>query len=208
MGNDLSVVKSARASYNAVEKSGQDLEKDMKLIHYLMKHNHTSPFESVVATFEVKAPIFVFRQWMRHRTQSFNEVSARYTELKDDYYIPETQQITTQSSQNKQMKTDRVNCDAEEIKDLILKYSESSFIAYKRLLELGCPREMARAVLPMGTYSTMIVTANLLNWFKFIRLRSCEKSQYEIRVYSDSVLEFLRAVAPIACEAFEKYNND
>jgi thymidylate synthase (FAD) len=144
---------------------------------------------------------------MRHRTQSFNEVSARYTELKDDYYIPETQQITTQSSQNKQMKTDQVNCDAEEIKDLILKYSESSFIAYKRLLELGCPREMARAVLPMGTYSTMIVTANLLNWFKFIRLRSCEKSQYEIRVYSDSVLEFLRAVAPISCEAFEKYNN-
>lgn len=104
MGNDLSIVRSARVSYNADWRTGEDEGKDEKLIHYLVKNHHTSPLESVQFTFQVKAPIFVFRQWHRHRTQSYNEVSARYTELPEEFYIPAVEHIGEQSSSNKQMR--------------------------------------------------------------------------------------------------------
>src|SRR5687768_15107954 len=113
MGSDLSVVRSARVSYDAEWRTGEDEGKDAKLINYLMKNRHTSPFESVTFTFEVKAPIFVFRQWHRHRTWSFNEVSARYSELPEEFYVPAVEQITTQSTSNKQMRTDEQHPAAE-----------------------------------------------------------------------------------------------
>ncbi len=144
MGSDLSVVRSARVSYNADWRGGDDA----KLIGYLIKNRHTSPFESVVFTFEVKAPIFVFRQWHRHRTWSFNEVSARYSELPEEYYIPEVSQITTQSASNKQMRTDEIHEDAEMYQNLISLSCDHSFKVYKEMLTAGIPRELARGVLP------------------------------------------------------------
>src|SRR6266853_3464729 len=120
MGNDLSIVRSARVSYNA-DWRGQDNPydstepKDEKLISYLLRNKHTSPFESVVFTFEIKCPIFVARQWHRHRTWAYNEVSARYTELPEEYYLPEITKITTQSKDNKQMRTEEQHPNATEI---------------------------------------------------------------------------------------------
>ena len=105
MGSDLSIVRNARVSYDAEWRAGEDDGKDAKLINYLLKNRHTSPFEAVSFTFDVKAPIFVFRQWHRHRTWSFNEVSARYAALSEEFYVPEPAQITGQAASNKQMRT-------------------------------------------------------------------------------------------------------
>ena len=100
MGSDLSIVRNARVSYDAEWRAGDDDGKDAKLLNYLLKNHHTSPFESCVFTFDVRAPIFIFRQWHRHRTWSFNEISARYSELPEEFYVPELDQITTQSATN------------------------------------------------------------------------------------------------------------
>src|ERR1700686_1662122 len=106
MGSDLSIVRNARVSYDAEWRTGEDDGKDARLIDYLVKHGHTSPFEAVQFTFDVKAPIFVFRQWHRHRTWSFNEISARYAELPEEFYVPAVEQITMQHTSNKQMRTE------------------------------------------------------------------------------------------------------
>ena len=204
MGSDLSIVRAARVSYDADWREG-DEKSDAKLIGYLMKNRHTSPFESVTFTFEVKAPIFVFRQWHRHRTWSFNEISARYTELDEGYYVPELNQITTQSTSNKQMRTSEQHSDADNIASVIKAHCGISFSAYKILVAQGCPRELARSVLPVAAYSRMFATVNLLNLFRFISLRSHEHAQYEIRVYSDAMLALARSVAPVSTEAFKEY---
>lgn len=112
MGSDLSIIRSARVSYDAEWRTGEDEGKDEKLIRYLWKNNHVSPFESVTFTFEIAGPIFVIRQWQRHRW-SYNEVSARYSELPEEFYVPEPRHITTQSSNNKQMRTDEQHKNAE-----------------------------------------------------------------------------------------------
>ena len=169
MGSDLSVVRSARVSYDAEWRTGEDAGKDEKLIRYLIKNRHTSPFESATFTFEVKAPIFVFRQWHRHRTWSFNEVSARYSELPDEFYVPALGQITTQSTSNKQMRTTKINKNADVIERRIRTNNNRSFETYRYLLEDGCPRELARTVLPVGTYSHMFATVDLHNLFHFLR---------------------------------------
>ena len=119
MGSDLSIVRAARTSYDAAWRAGDDEGKDAKLIDYLVKNRHTSPLEAVVFTFEVKAPIFVFRQWHRHRTQAYSEISARYAELPEEYYIPEVSQITTQSAGNKQCRTDQEHPRSIELQDII-----------------------------------------------------------------------------------------
>ena len=204
MGSDLSIVRNARVSYDAEWRAGEDSGSDAKLINYLYKNGHNTPFESVSATFEVKAPIFVFRQWHRHRTQSYNELSARYKELPEEFYIPELEQITTQSTDNKQMRTDKQNQQANEIQLLILRQNAASFKAYHRMLKLGCPREIARSVLPVGTYSHMFATANLNNWFRFLGERLHPHAQYEIRVYADVILTALESIAPIAVRAFRE----
>ena len=204
MGSDLSVIRNARVSYDAEWRTGEDAGKDEKLINFLYANGHNTPFESATITFEIKAPIFVFRQWHRHRTQSYNELSARYKELPEEFYIPELDQITTQSSDNKQMRPNEQNFHASAIAEMIEVQNSSSFFAYHKMLELGCPREIARSVLPVGTYSHMFATMNLHNLFRFLSERLHPHAQYEIRVYAQAMLDMIRPLYPVCVEAFEK----
>lgn len=201
MGNDTSIVRSARVSYNAEPR---DDGSDEKLINYLMKNKHTSPFESVVFTFEVKAPIFVFRQWHRHRTWSFNEISARYSELPEEFYIPELATITRQSESNKQMRTQEQHPYASYFHTYINKICTKAFTQYKEFLDMGCPRELARSILPVGTYSKMFATVDLHNLFHFLRLRLHEHAQYEIRIYAEAMLKLIEEKVPVAVGAFKE----
>lgn len=205
MGSDLSIVRNARVSYDAEWRAGDDDGKDAKLLNYLLKNHHTSPFESCSFTFDVKAPIFVFRQWHRHRTWSFNEVSARYSELPEEFYVPALDQITTQSASNKQMRTNEQNKDADAIASIIRTQCKSSFAEYKYLIEKGCPRELARSVLPVGTYSHMFATVDLHNLFGFLRLRLHTHAQYEIRVYAEAMLKLVEPIVPVSVAAFREH---
>jgi thymidylate synthase (FAD) len=201
MGSDLSIVRNARVSYDAEWRTGEDDGKDAKLINYLVKNNHNTPLEAVTFTFEVKAPIFVFRQWHRHRTWSYNEISARYAELPEEFYVPELSQLTTQHTSNKQMRTDEQHPDAKMFREIMIATNKNAFGQYKTMINFGVPRELARSVLPVSTYSHMFATVNLNNLFKFIGLRSHSHAQYEIQVYSDAMLEIAREVCPIAVAA-------
>ena len=205
MGSDLSIVRNARVSYDAEWRAGEDEGKDAKLLNYLIKNKHTSPFESCVFTFEIKAPIFVLRQWHRHRTWSFNEISARYAELPEEFYVPELAQITTQSETNKQMRTDEQHPDAALIALSIDLTSSYAFATYKGLIERGCPRELARSVLPVGTYSHMFATVDLHNLMHFIKLRMHSHSQYEIRVYAEAMLKLIEPIVPYSVAAFKEH---
>lgn len=204
MGSDLSIARNARVSYDAEWRAGEDSGSDAKLINYLYSNGHNTPFEAVTFTFDVKAPIFVFRQWHRHRTQSFNELSARYRELPEEFYIPELNQITTQSTDNKQMRTNDINPEAERIRSGMTMQNKAAFHTYQKLLEIGCPRELARSVLPVATYSHMFATVNLHNLFRFLNERLHPHAQYEIRVYAEVMLELIRPIVPVAVAAFEK----
>lgn len=204
MGNDLSIVRAARVSYDADWRTGEDEGKDEKLIAYLMKNHHTSPFEAVTFTFEVKAPLFVFRQWHRHRTWSYNEVSARYSELPEEFYVPELSDITHQSESNKQMRTSQQHDNALLMQSYMRKSMMDAFALYKELLAQGCPRELARGVLPTSTYSRMFATVDLHNLFHFLRLRLHEHAQKEIRVYAEAMLELVEPVVPYAVAAFKE----
>ncbi len=194
----------ARVSYAAEWRAGEDDGKDEKLLRYLLKNHHTSPFESVQFTFEVQAPIFVFRQWHRHRTWSFNEVSARYTELDMGWYEPELDKITTQSTDNKQMRTTEQHPEAEWIAEIIKSECEQSFAFYRMLLNKGCPRELARSILPVAAYSRMFATIDLHNLFHFLRLRLHEHAQYEIRVYGEAMLKLIEPIVPVCVSAFKE----
>jgi len=204
MGQDLSVVRNARVSHDAEWRTGEDAGKDEKLIGYLYHNKHNTPFESVVFTFEVKAPIFVFRQWHRHRTWSYNEVSARYTQLPEEYYVPTAENIGVQSATNHQAR-DLVSAgrDQQDDVDLMRRSHQSAFVNYKALLEAGVPRELARTVLPVATYSRMFATVNMHNLFKFLDERLSEHAQYEIRVYAQAMLELITPIVPVAVAAWE-----
>ena len=205
MGDDLSVVRAARVSYDAAWRAGVDEKSDEKLINYLWKHKHTTPFETVVFTFEVKLPIFVWRQWVRHRTWdklSVNELSARYKELPEEYYVPKLEHIGGQSKSNKQGRTFDVKVD-EIVPNIIDQLCGNAFREYKWLLEKGVPRELARIVLPLATYTHMFATVNLLNLLKFLTLRSDIHAQYEIRVYADAMKELIMPVVPVCLMAWE-----
>lgn len=205
MGSDLSIVRNARVSYDAEWRTGEDAGKDEKLIDYLVKNKHTSPLECVQFTFDVKAPIFVFRQWHRHRTWSFNEISARYSELPEQYYIPEVSQITTQSKDNKQMRTDEIHPKAEDIQDFIMTSCDVAFNYYKQMLKMGAPRELARGVLPVNTFSHMFCTVDLHNLSHFLKLRLHEHSQYEIRVYAQAMLDLIEPIVPVTVAALKRH---
>lgn len=200
---DLEVVRNARVSYNAEMRTGEDAGKDEKLINYLHKNRHTSPLEALVFTFEVKAPIFVLRQWHRHRTWSYNEVSARYSELPSEYYVPAPEHITTQSTSNKQMRTTELHPESEHISAAIDTFCSLAHKEYQRLLRMGCPRELARGVLPLNTYSHMFATVDLHNLFHFLTLRLHEHAQYEIRVYAEAMLALIESVAPLNVAAYK-----
>ena len=204
MGSDLSISRNARVSYDAEWRAGEDEGSDARLINYLYNNGHNTPFEAVTFTFDVKAPIFVFRQWHRHRTQSYNELSARYRELPEEFYIPEVSQITTQSTDNKQMRTDDIHPDAEVFRQMMCTNNEAAFAVYKRMIAEGCPRELARSVLPVSTYSHMFATMNLNNLFRFLAERLHPHAQHEIRVYAEAMLELIEPVVPVAVAAFKK----
>lgn len=202
MGNDLSIVRNARISYDGWREAGEDTKGDANLIGYLYKNGHTTPFECVVFTFDVKAPIFVIRQWQRHRTQAYNELSARYRELPEEFYVPEANLIGTQSKDNKQMRTNEQHELANEFRYQMARTNKDAFIAYKIMIANGCPRELARTVLPVSTYSHMFTTVNLHNLFKFLGERLHPHAQYEIRVYAEAILKIITAIVPVATQAF------
>lgn len=204
MGSDLSIVRAARVSYDADWRAGSEKSSDERLINYLYKNRHTSPFEAVVFTFEVKAPIFVLRQWHRHRTWSYNEVSARYTVLPEDCYVPLPELLGKQDNDNKQTRSTDPADDAEKHVDAIRYHTNTCFLLYKQLLKQGVARELARSVLPVATYSRMFATVNLHNIFHFFRLRMHPHAQYEIREYAKALLGLVEQVVPVATSAFRQ----
>lgn len=211
MGTDISIVRAARVSYDAAWRAGEDEGSDARLIKYLWKNHHTTPFEAVSFTFEIRAPIFTIRQWHRHRTQSYNELSARYRELPEVFYIPKAEQIGVQATTNKQGREFQDDPGLEERliskrgKELQIYTStcQASFETYRMLIAEGWPRELARMVLPFSTYTHMFVTMNLLNLMKFLTLRCHSHAQYEIRVYADAMRDLVRLVVPVSIEAWE-----
>jgi thymidylate synthase (FAD) len=199
MGSDEAIVEAARVSYAKGTKAVSD---NRGLIRYLMRHKHTTPFEMVEFKFHIRAPIFVARQWMRHRTASVNEVSARYSILEDDYFLPE--HLRTQSSTNRQGSEEEMTDDQL----LILKQKAScdmAFHVYEDLLKHGCSRELARTHLPVSTMTEFFWKIDLHNLFHFLKLRMDSHAQPEIQVLAKQVYELIKPVVPLACEAFEDF---
>lgn len=186
---------------------------DSRLMDYLYKNHHSTPFEGISFTFEVQAPIFVFRQWHRHRTWSYSEVSARYTELPSTCYVPQEEDIGTQDAKNKQGRTmpqtaidDIVERDRQ--RRMVEGFETEGSMAHKiyrdRLGE-GVPREIARINLPLSTYSRMFAKVNLWNLFRFLNLRDHPHAQYEIRVYAKALKELVRPIVPEAMRAYDRF---
>ena len=203
MGGDDAIVQAARVSYG---KGTSKLSQDRGLIRYLMRHRHTTPFEMVEFKFHCKMPIFVARQWVRHRTANINEYSLRYSEARDEFYYPESKHIQFQSALNKQGRSGNV---PKQLTDKVMKYfkeiSERSFDMYKELNEAGLARELIRSILPVNLYTEWYWKNDLHNLLHFIGLRSDSHAQYEIRVYSDAMAEVVKKVAPFAWEAYQDY---
>lgn len=198
MGDDSAIVQAARVSYGAGTKSVSD---DRALIRYLMRHKHTTPFEMVEFKFHIIAPIFVARQWLRHRTASVNELSARYSIVPDDYFLPD--ELRTQGA-NPQ--------GGEEPYDggdlLLLKQKAScdlAFHTYDELIKKGVSRELARAHLPQSTYTEFYWKINFHNLLHFLELRIDDHAQKEIRDLAHQVYELIKPIVPVTCEAFEDF---
>ncbi|MBI5325210.1 MAG: FAD-dependent thymidylate synthase [Ignavibacteriae bacterium] len=204
MGNDDSIVQAARVSYGKGTKS---VRADRELIRYLMRHRHTSPFEMVEFKFHVKLPIFVARQWIRHRTANVNEYSGRYSEMKDEFYIPDIDQIRTQNTVNRQGRSDSTlpRNEAEEINEMLSKTQQKLFEEYKSLLDMDIARELARINLPLSTYTEWYWKIDLHNLLHFLNLRLDFHAQYEIRVYAATIVELIKPIVPMTYEAFEDY---
>lgn len=203
MGGDQRIVQSARVSYGEGTKS---VRQDRALIHYLIKHWHTSPFEQVQLTFHCKMPIFIARQWIRHRTARLNEISGRYSIMKDEFYVPEPSQISFQSSNNKQGRADSLPLEeAMKIIEQMERDQKTAYSEYTNMIEGGVARELARTNLPVSLYTEWYWQIDLHNLFHFIRLRIDPHAQYEIRVYAEALAQCAKAVAPFAYEAFEEH---
>ena len=203
MGGDDAIVQAARVSYG---KGTSKVSQDRGLIRYLMRHRHTTPFEMVEFKFHCKMPIFVARQWVRHRTANINEYSLRYSEARDEFYYPDPEHIQFQSSLKKQGRTGEVPEELKKkVQDYFKEISNRSFEIYSELNEAGVARELARAVLPVNLYTEWYWKNDLHNLLHFIGLRSDSHAQYEIRVYSDAMAESVKAVAPFAWEAYQDY---
>ena len=203
MGGDDAIVQAARVSYG---KGTSQASQDRGLIRYLMRHRHTTPFEIVEFKFHSKMPIFVARQWVRHRTANINEYSLRYSEARDEFYYPDPEHIQFQSVLNKQGRRGEVPAELKQkVQDYFKEISEKSFAMYSELNEAGVARELARAVLPVNLYTEWYWKNDLHNLLHFIGLRSDSHAQYEIRVFSDAMAESVKAVAPFAWEAYQDY---
>ncbi|HPO61484.1 MAG TPA: FAD-dependent thymidylate synthase [Candidatus Kapabacteria bacterium] len=204
MGNDSSIVQAARVSYGEGTKTKRE---DRELIRYLMRHRHTSPFEMVEFKFHVKLPIFIARQWIRHRTANVNEYSGRYSEMKDDFYIPEPEQVRIQSLYNHQARGEEQISEEKtlEIIETLENSQRKSFAEYQDFLSVNLARELARINLPLATYTEWYWKIDLHNLFHFLKLRLDATAQYEIRVYAEAICKLIKPIVPTAFEAFEDF---
>ncbi|PIT90904.1 thymidylate synthase (FAD) [Candidatus Kaiserbacteria bacterium CG10_big_fil_rev_8_21_14_0_10_49_17] len=215
MGDDTSIVQAARVSYGIGTKN---VRNDRGLIRYLMRHRHTTPFEMCEIKFHVKLPVFVARQWIRHRTANVNEYSARYSILDREFYIPKQEHLATQSKSNRQGRG--VVLEGEEAERVLQILKDDAFTAYDHYVEMlnededgepldpnrdGLARELARMNLPLNIYTQWYWKTDLHNLFHFLSLRADPHAQYEIRVYAEYMLEIVEKWVPIACEAFRDY---
>ncbi|MGN7679022.1 MAG: FAD-dependent thymidylate synthase [Anaplasma sp.] len=203
MGSDDSVVQAARVSYGRGTKR---TSQDAALINYLMRHAHTSPFEMCEIKLHVKLPIFVARQWVRHRTASINEYSARYSVLDKEFYVPEMQEVAEQSTNNAQGRGDPLPADvAGEVIELLKHNARRMYDDYEMLLARGLARELARMNLTLNCYTQWYWKVNLHNLLRFLKLRSGLGAQYEIRAYADLILEIVKLWVPKVYAAFVEY---
>ncbi len=204
LGGDARIVQAARVSYQEGTKT---VREDGALIDYLVRHKHTSPLEQVVLSFHLKMPIFVARQWLRHRTARLNEISGRYSVMRDEFYLPDAAQIRQQSAANKQGRSDEevpAELQARTL-ELLQSGQGNAYAEYQELLDEDVARELARINLPLSLYTEMYWQIDLHNLFHFLRLRLDAHAQYEIRVYGEVMAELARAVAPLAYRAFEEH---
>ena len=204
LGSDERIVQAARVSYGEGTKSYRE---DRGLIHYLLRNSHTSPFEQVNFTFHLKMPIFVARQWIRHRTARVNEISGRYSVMKDEFYLPDGEHIAEQSEDNKQGRSAEPVCvDLQrKVRNVFENHQKHAYDTYEELLELGIARELARIDLPLSLYTELYWQMDLRNLLHFLHLRVDPHAQYEIRAFGIQILEIAKKVCPIACEAFEEH---
>jgi thymidylate synthase (FAD) len=203
MGDDSSIVQAARVSYGQGTKT---IREDRGLINYLLAHAHTSPFEMVEFKFHCKMPIFVARQWIRHRTASVNEISGRYSEMKDDFYVPEIGKVNIQSKDNKQGRGEELEIELQKsIINSMTEEQKKSYENYQSYLEKGTAKELARIDLPLSLYTEWYWKIDLHNLFHFLRLRLDSHAQYEIRVFGEAMYEIVKECCPMASEAFEEH---
>lgn len=200
MGSDQDILEAARVSYKAGSKGE---EADKKLLHYLYKNKHTSPFEMVKIKLNLKMPIFVARQYIRHRMQNLNEVSARYTELPAEFYIPK--EWRKQDVKNKQGSVETTEIDHESLSKAVFLNCNHQYQFYKDLLNCGVAREMARMVLPVNIYTEMYVCWDLKNLLHFIGLRDDPHAQWEHQQYGKAIKEITKELFPWTLEAYEKF---
>ena len=215
MGNDTSIVQAARVSYG---KGTKKVSTDAGLIKYLMRHWHSTPFEMCEIKYHVKLPIFIARQWIRHRTANVNEYSARYSILDKEFYLPKNENLASQSQINRQGRGDVLKGQqAEKVLNLLKSDAEQTYNNYEEMLnerydgskinenEIGLARELARMNLTLNTYTQWYWKTDLLNLMNFLRLRADHHAQYEIRAYADAMLDTLKRWVPITYEAFMDY---
>jgi len=184
---------------------------DFKLLKYLYSHSHLTPFEFSGMTLEVQAPIFVFREWHRHRTMSYNEMSARYTPLPDLYYVPTEENIVERAkaaTTNKQAQSLKPFEDAKPFLSQLMHVYDVAEQVYKGAIDNGIPKELARLVMPVGHYSRMRCSANLRNWLQFLTLRLDPQAQWEIRQFASAVLDIVKVKFPRTCELFLTQGED
>ena len=215
MGSDSAIVQAARVSYGSGTKT---LREDRGLIRYLMKHKHTSPFEMCEIKFHLKMPLFVARQWIRHRTANLNECSARYSVLPKEFYIPEPALVSKQSSDNKQGRGEPLNeMEAQKVIESLVHDSEACYNTYQSLINSteegitideskeGIARELGRINLTLNYYTELYWKIDLHNLLHFLNLRMHPHAQYEIRVYADKIFELIKEWCPLTIEAFEEF---
>jgi thymidylate synthase (FAD) len=201
MADDLSVVNSARVSFGRWVTEMSD--SDAGLIRFLMRDRHGTPFEHNAFRFHIRCPLFVAREWFRHRIGSFNEFSMRYARATDDFYMPEVEDVRTQVGKPGAYSFDPVDPElAETTRDELRAVYETAYATYERLVEQGVARELARAVLPVGAYTEFYWTVNARALMNFVSLRAADTAQREIRRYADAVERFLAEKMPITYEAF------
>jgi thymidylate synthase (FAD) len=199
---DFAIVQAARVS---LDQGTKNVEQDSKLIDFLIKNKHTSPFEMVKFKFHVKCPLFIQRQWIRHRMANVNEISGRYSILKPDFYIPE--KICVQGEFNKQMSGEEIkNPDVIDLFKTYIETANQQYSTYNKLIDMGVSKEMARIGLPLNMYTEFYWCIDLHNLLNFMRLRSAPNAQPEIRQYSNAIKELIRDLCPHTINSFEKYN--